>query len=140
MWFNPIMSWMLRSPLHSIVSKNMMLMTYTGRKSGKSYTTPMNYLEMNGGLYTNSYRDRAWWRNLRGGAEVTLRLRGEDVPAHAEVIEDQASVSGYLSEYIEAAPQFANYMEVRMDADGNPDAEDIARLAQEMVVVRTEMK
>jgi hypothetical protein len=74
MWFNPIMSWMLRSPLHSIVSKNMMLMTYTGRKSGKSYTTPMNYLEMNGGLYTNSYRDRAWWRNLRGGAEVTLRL------------------------------------------------------------------
>jgi hypothetical protein len=31
-------------------------------------------------------------------------------------------------------------MEVRMDADGNPDAEDIARLAQEMVVVRTEMK
>ena len=140
MWFNPIMSWMLSSPLHFIVSKNIMLMTYTGRKSGKSYTTPMNYLEMNGGLYTNSYRDRAWWRNLRGGAEVTLRLRGEDVPAHAEVIEDQASVSGYLNEYFESAFHLAKYMEVRMDADGNPDAEDIARLAQEMVVVRTEMK
>jgi deazaflavin-dependent oxidoreductase (nitroreductase family) len=118
----------------------MMLMTYTGRKSGKSYTTPMNYLEMNGGLYTNSYRDRAWWRNLRGGAEVTLRLRGEDVPAHAEVIEDQASVSGYLNEYFESAFHLAKYMEVRMDADGNPDAEDIARLAQEMVLVRTELK
>jgi deazaflavin-dependent oxidoreductase (nitroreductase family) len=118
----------------------MMLMTYTGRKSGKSYTTPMNYLAMNGTLYTNSYRDRVWWRNLRGGAEVTLHLKGEDVPAQAEVIEDQASVSGYLNEYFESAFHLAKYMEVRMDADGNPDAEDIARLAQEMVVVRTEMK
>ena len=140
MWFNPIMSWMLRSPLYFIVSKNMMLMTYTGRKSGKSYTTPMNYLEMNGGLYTNSYRGRAWWRNLRGGAEVTLRLRGEDVHARAEVIEDQSDVARYMNEYLETAPHLAKYMEVRMDADGNPDAEDIARLAQEMVVVRTEMK
>ena len=139
MWFNPIMSWMLRSPLHSIVSKNMMLMTYTGRKSGKSYTTPMNYLAMDGVLYTNSNRERVWWRNLRGGAEVNLRLRGEDVPARAEVIEDQSAVAGYLNEYLEAAPNLAKYMQVRMGENGKPHAEDVARQAQEMVMVRTEL-
>ncbi len=139
MWFNPIMSWMMRSPLHFMVSKNMMLMSYTGWKSGKSYTTPMNYLAMDGALYTNSYRDRVWWRNLRGGAEVTLRLKGEDVPAHAEVIEDQSAVAGYLNEYLEAAPHLAKYIQVRMDDNGKPLAEDIARRAQEMVVVRTEL-
>ena len=139
MWFNPIMSWMIRSPLHPMVSKNMMLMTYAGRKSGKSYTTPMNYLAMNGALYTSSSRDRVWWRNLRGGAEVTLRLRGNEVPAQAEVIEDHAAVAEYLNEYLEAAPNLAKYMDVRMDANGKPDDEGVACLAQEMVMVRTEL-
>ena len=139
MWFNPIISCMIRSPLHFMVSKNMMLMTYTGRKSGKEFTIPMNYLTMNGVLYTNSYRDRIWWRNLRGGADVTLRLKGKDMPAHAEVIEDQSAVARYLNEYIEAAPHLAKYMEVRLDEDGKPVAEDIASLAQEMVMVRTEL-
>ena len=139
MWFNPIMSWMIRSPLHFMVSKNTMLMTYTGRKSGKSYTTPMNYLAMDGALYTNSNRERIWWRNLRGGAQVTLRLKGEDVPARAEVIEDPSAVAGYLNEYLEAAPQLAKYMQVRLDENGKPLAEDIARRAQEMVMVRTEL-
>ena len=140
MWFNPIMSWMIRSPLHFTVSRNMMLMTYTGRKSGKNFTTPMNYLAMNGGLYTNSYRDRVWWRNLRGGADVTLHLRGEDVFARAEAIEDQSDIAAHMTQYLEEAPHLAKYMDVRMDADGNPDAADVARLAQEMVVVRTELK
>lgn len=139
MWFNPIMSWMIRSPLHFMVSKNMMLMTYTGRKSGKSYTTPMNYLALDGALFTNSYRERVWWRNLRGGADVTLRLRGEDVPAHAEVIEEPSAVAGYLNEYLQAAPHLAKYMEVRMGEDGVPLAEDVANRGQEMVMVRTEL-
>ena len=139
MWYNPIMSWMIRSPLHFMVSKSMMLMTYTGRKSGKSYTTPMNYLAINGSFYTNSYRDRVWWRNLRGGAEVTLHLRGEEVPARAEVIEDQAAVAIALQKYLETAPQLAKYMDVKLDKAGNPDGEDIAHLAQKMVVVRTKL-
>ena len=76
---------------------------------------------------------------MRGGAEVTLRLRGEGLPARAEVIEDQSAVAGYLNEYLEAAPQLAKYMQVRMDENGKPLAEDIARRAQEMVMVRTEL-
>ena len=140
MWYNPMMRGLLSSPLHFILSKNMMLMTYTGRKSGKVYTTPMNYLGINGALYTTSYRDRTWWRNLRGGADVTLRLRGEEVPAWSETIEDRTKVANSLRQYLQTAPQLAKYMDVRMDADGNPDDEDIARLAQEMVMVRTELK
>jgi hypothetical protein len=140
MWYNPIMRWMIRSPLHFLVSKNMMLMTYTGKKSGKSYTTPMNYLAINGALYTTSYRDRIWWRNMRGGTEVTLQLRGEEVAAWAVTIEDQTRVAESLVEYFKAAPQLAKYMKVRIAADGLPNEEDVAQLAGEMVMVRTELK
>ena len=139
MWYNPIMRGLLSSPLHFILSKNMMLMTYTGRKSGKVYTTPMNYLGINGALYTTSYRDRVWWRNLRGGVDVTLRLGGRDVTARAETIEDQSDVADALLHYLKTAPQLAKYMNVTLDEAGDPDSEHIARLAQEMVMVRTEL-
>ena len=140
MWFNPIMCWLIKSPLHFFVSKNMMLMTYQGRKSGKSYTTPMNYLEIEGALYTISYRKRVWWRNLRGGAAVTLRLRGMDVPARAEVIEDPPQVSSSLQQYLKAAPEYARYLNVQIDSAGNPKPEDLDRLTNERVVVLSLLK
>jgi deazaflavin-dependent oxidoreductase (nitroreductase family) len=140
MWYNPIIRSLLRSPLHVFVSKNMMLMTYTGRKSGKSYTTPMSYLAVGDTLYTISSRERVWWRNLRGGRDINLRLQGEDVPAKAEVIEDQTEVADSLFLYLKAAPRLVRYLGVRIDADGNPSLEDIAKLAREKVMVRTQLK
>ncbi len=141
MWFNPITTWIMRSPLHGFVSKNMMLITYTGRKSGKQYTTPVNYLEIakNGStfLYTTSYRERVWWRNLRGGAEVTLRLQGRDLPARAEVVEELEQVAQELGAYLRQAPNLGRYLSVSMDEGGTPDVEDLQRAAEKMVVVKT---
>lgn len=34
MWFNPLIIALLRSPLHALMSANMIVLTYTGRKSG----------------------------------------------------------------------------------------------------------
>jgi hypothetical protein len=140
MWFNPIIRWLLRSPLHFVVSKNMMLMTYTGRKSGNSYTIPMNYVAIEGVLYTISTRERIWWRNLRGGADVCLRLKGEDKPARAEAITGEAEVADKLSLYLKTAPQLARYMNVRLDANGSPNSEDIDHLAREKVMVCMKLK
>ena len=38
---NPIMRALLRSGLHRLASKNLMLLTLTGRKSGRSYTVEL---------------------------------------------------------------------------------------------------
>ncbi len=37
------MKFLLRSPIHGMVSKTVLLITFTGRKSGKSFTTPVDY-------------------------------------------------------------------------------------------------
>jgi hypothetical protein len=42
--YNPIVSWLLRSPLQGLMSSSTMLITFAGRKSGKTYTTPVNYV------------------------------------------------------------------------------------------------
>ncbi len=140
MWYNPIVRSLIRSPLHFLVSRYMMLMNYTGRRSGKPYSTPMNYLQIGDALYTISSREHVWWRNLLGGTDVILRLRGKDVSACVETIEDRAEVAQTLTRYLRAAPQQAGYMDVRIKADGEPEPQDVARLAREMVVVRSRPK
>ena len=37
---NPVMKALLRSPLHGLVSKNIALLHFRGRKSGRDFVTP----------------------------------------------------------------------------------------------------
>jgi hypothetical protein len=138
MWFNPIMIWLLRSPLHGLISGSTMLVTYTGRKSGKTYSTPVNYHGIGGRLYTVSLRERAWWRNLRGGGEVTLLLRGKMAPARGAVVEDAAGVELALVDYIKDMPSAATFLKVRLLPGGAPDAVDVRRAASQRVVASFE--
>src|SRR4030042_5072097 len=89
MWYNPIMVWLLQSFLHGMLSGNMMVINFVGRKSSKIYHVPVSCLRLGDTLLTVSYKRRTWWRNLRGGASVTIRLQGKDVSGQAEVVEDE---------------------------------------------------
>lgn len=135
MWYNPILTWLLRSPFHGMVSGGTMLITVTGRKSGKEITTPVNYIDMGEELLTVSFRRRTWWRNLRGGASVTLRLRGRDVRAHSVVIEVDEGVAEQLGAYFKRVPRYAKYLNVRLDEHGAPVAGDVLKSAKERVVI-----
>jgi hypothetical protein len=42
---------------------------------------------------------KRWWRNLRGGAEVEIRLRGRRRRGQAEVVKDSAAVATYVDRY-----------------------------------------
>ncbi len=136
MWYNTIMHWLIRSPLHFFVSKNMMLLTYTGRKSGAEFTLPVSYLPIGETIYSLSSRERVWWRNLRAAAPVNLRLQGKDVPAQGQAIEDQAEVAQDLIRYFKHMPRMAGYLGIPLGADGQPDPEALARVASERVIVR----
>ena len=48
---NDFISWVLRSPLHGMLSNGMMLITVIGRKTGKEYTLPVGYYPENGRLW-----------------------------------------------------------------------------------------
>jgi deazaflavin-dependent oxidoreductase (nitroreductase family) len=136
MWFNPIEIWLLKSPLHFIVSKNMMLVNFTGRKSGNQYTVPVNYLQDGDSLFTTSWRDRTWWRNLRDGGVVSLRLRGKVVEATPEVTESDDGVAALLTTYFQLAPNMARYFEVGLDPKGQPLPDDIAVAAKTRIIVQ----
>ncbi len=88
---NRIITLLLRSPLHRPLSKGLLLISFTGRKSGKTYTTPVSYFRDGEAIILFSNRDRAWWRNLEGGAPVTLRVQGETFKGVATPVPMQAA-------------------------------------------------
>ena len=87
---NPTMAAILRSPMHRILSNSLMLLTFQGRKSGKRYTIPVGYMQQGNRLYIFSHA--GWWKNLPG-QQITLRLRGKDVPGTARRLEDKQAIA-----------------------------------------------
>jgi hypothetical protein len=75
---------LLRSPLHFLVSGSVLLITFTGRKSGKIYSTPVQYRRSGDVVTFFTSKERAWWKNLPG-TEVTVRLSGYDYHTCPEV-------------------------------------------------------
>jgi hypothetical protein len=85
---NPTLKFLLRTPLHRATSGGMMILYYTGRKTGKRYDIVLAYQEEDGKLYT--FSSSPWSRNFTDGTPVKLRLRGEMMPAAATVVDDLA--------------------------------------------------
>ena len=132
---NGFMSWVLRSPLHGMLSNGMMLITVTGSKTGKKYTTPVEYFREDELLWVMTSRDRTWWKNLRGGAEVSLLLKRKPVTAIAEPDLDAKAVEARMVEYIKHVPQAAKPLGIRIE-NGKANAEDIARIAEDRLFVK----
>jgi hypothetical protein len=63
-----------------------LLLTYTGRKSGRSFTLPISYAQNGRCLRMITRPQKAWWKNLGTGTPVTIWLRGEKRSGQAEVV------------------------------------------------------
>ncbi len=141
-FFNKLVTGLLRSPLHGLMSKSTLLLTITGHKSGRQYVIPVSYVQKDGQtILCSTLRSRGWWKNLRGGADISLRLRGQDRPARATAIyDDAAAIAAGLSAILEQVPRDAKYYGVRLDGEKRPYPKDIARVAQLRVLIEIKLK
>jgi len=129
------MKLVLRSPVHGTVSKTVLLITFAGRKSGKTYTTPVDYSQDGDQVYIFTHAN--WWKNLRNEAPVTLRIRGRELQGLAEpVAEDNKAVAAGLTEHLRKVPSDARYYGVTFDDHKNPRAEEVEKAAQSAVMIR----
>ena len=135
---NDFMRFVLRSPLHGMVSKSVLLITFTGRKSGKRFTTPVSYSLDGERVMIFSHAE--WWKNLIGGSPVTLRLRGRSVEGTAEVVaDDKHAVAAGLLAHLCKVRSDARYYGVTFDEQGNPKAGDVEAAAEGVVMIRVRL-
>jgi deazaflavin-dependent oxidoreductase (nitroreductase family) len=72
----------------------ILLLTTTGRKSGKPRTTPLLYLEDGAdvvivGSNAGDARHPAWWRNLQHNPDAMIQIRRETRPVRARQATDE---------------------------------------------------
>ena len=135
--YNPFVIWLLRSPFHGLADKSTVLITFTGRKSGKTYTFPVSYAREGDALMMISRREHTWWKNFRGGIQVTLCLQGRNLKASGEVFTDTEIVTNKLLMFLRQFPGYQRLMHMKLAADGQPEnPEAFQRFAQDMVIIQ----
>ncbi len=95
---NAVMVPMLRSRIGARMH-DLALLNVTGRRTGKRYTIPVGYHELEGEaiVLTSS----AWRKNLRGGADVAVTHEGRTRRMHAEVLEEPGAVADIYGTMLE---------------------------------------
>ena len=113
-------------PFPTPLSANLMLVSYTGRNSGKAYRQPVSYARDGETLLTPG--GGRWTLNLAGGRPVRIRLRGRDLPASGELVTDAAEVERLLGVITRENPRAARFIPIPRRPDGRlePDALDAA--------------
>ncbi len=130
---NPALAAIVRSPLHQLVGNSLTLIEFSGRKSGKRYTLPVSYQRE--GSVVSLHTGARWWKNLRGNAPIRLWLDGRPVDSTATVDTDPQEAARVLGIELRRAPRLAAFYNVRMNPGGQPNPEDLARLARDTVVI-----
>ena len=107
---NFAMKVLLRSPLHFVVSSHILLITFSGRRTGRTFTTPVRYLREGSTVLLFSSPQANWWKNLRGGAAVSVTIKGKVIDCHATVLEtDEDTKMRIFKTYLESFPGDAAY-------------------------------
>jgi deazaflavin-dependent oxidoreductase (nitroreductase family) len=136
----PVMVRLLKSPLHGLVSHNIMLITFIGRKSGTRYTTPVSYARSGQTLTFATPRHYGWWKNLRAHPAVDVLVQRTTLDGRATVIVEElddkvARIQGML----QLVPRDAKYYPIRIGPGGVPDPRDLLDTARAHVVVLVEV-
>jgi hypothetical protein len=82
-----------------------------------------------------SERADRWWRNLSGGAPVTLQLHGQQVTGQGRVIEEAREVLPLLTEHLHHSSAIAKMLNVKRNDQGQFKFQDLHHAAERSVVV-----
>jgi hypothetical protein len=88
---NPMLRSLLRTPLAGPLRKQLMVLSFKGRKSGRQFSIPVSAHRIDGGLY--AIANAQWKHNFRDGADAEVVLDGKTTKMRGELISDPATVA-----------------------------------------------
>jgi hypothetical protein len=85
---NPVVRAVLRSRLHPLLSRRLVLLRVTGRRSGRTFELPVAYVRDDSGILVTvgAPERKQWWHNIDGPTPLTAVLRGRTRPGVAELV------------------------------------------------------
>ena len=121
---NRIVNGLLHVPLVARgIGRPLITLHVVGRRSGKRYTVPVAYTRHGDELLIGT--PFGWARNLRTGDTVEVNFKGRRRTADVVVLIDEASVVEDYRIIARDNRSFARFNNIRRDATGNPDPDDL---------------
>ena len=134
---NRIMKALLHSPLHGLMSGSIMVIHFTGRKSGRRRATPVRYLRDDDGLFCLTGRETGWWPNFLAAAEVELQVAGKRLTATAQALPYDADAKAVaLQAMLAQFPSDAAYHGMALKRGQAPSDEQMRDAVARDVLVR----
>lgn len=133
---NPCMRILLKSPLHFILSSNVMLIAFTGRKSGRQLETPVRYARDGNRVICFTGKANKWWHNFKEAADVQLTVKGNTVTARAQSYYDGGSKTRLeLEKFLATFRQDAIYHDIHWDKGGKLVEAELVQALPHVVMV-----
>ncbi len=95
-------------PVATPLSRQLMMVTHIGRRTGRHYHQPVSYIRHGDTLLTPG--GGRWTRNLSEGQPVELRLAGRRVSARPELVADPGEVERLLGIMVQRNPRLASFV------------------------------
>jgi deazaflavin-dependent oxidoreductase (nitroreductase family) len=85
---NPLVRAALSSRAHRPFSGALLVLSYSGRRTGRVHSLPLQYARRGDGLVVMAgmASQKSWWRNFRTATPVTVTLAGQTKPWVAQVL------------------------------------------------------
>lgn len=138
---NPVMRGLLRSPLHGITSKNIGIVHFKGRKSGRELNTPLSYTREGKIVRLLSNQSTGWWLNFRGkGVRVEMEIARQRYPGTARLLEgDSGELRDGVRRFIRLLPRDAKVYGLKLDAKGDVVETSLSAIAQQLILVEIQL-
>jgi hypothetical protein len=125
---NVIMRALLSIPFRTPLSSKLMLVTYTGRTTGKQYRQPLSYV-----VDPTTGADKVmltpgggnWTLSLAGGTPVSSRIAGRRVELRPELVDNPTEVGVLLQRMAELNPTLVKFVPLPRAEDGTFEPEPL---------------
>jgi ABC-type molybdate transport system ATPase subunit len=134
---NPLVVFILRSPLHFLASKNLIFITFQGRKSQKTYNIPVSYHREGNDLIALTLKQNLWWKNLKPIKRTQITLLGNKEDVSLTIVDqDTKFIKEKMRELIIEKPIDAYFAKVKLDNNRLPLEEDLEEASQKHIVLK----
>jgi F420H(2)-dependent quinone reductase len=136
---------LLRSPLHGLASRNLCILSYAGRKSGRRFDTPLSYVREGSTIWLLTSRDTRWWTNFLpgagAGAPVEVLAGGRSLRGRARTIQHEpARLRESVRRFLIALPRDAVVYKIGLDRERRPVEADLEKALARLVMVEVTLE
>jgi deazaflavin-dependent oxidoreductase (nitroreductase family) len=123
--------------LGPLIGRFVLLLTTTGRKSGRPRTTPLQYEKIDGAYYVGSARGAQadWFRNLVANPLVEVRIKSQRWCGRAEAVTAPDRIADFLEFRLRHHPRLVGMILKRAGLPAQPTRSDLEAYAQKLAMV-----